>query len=1014
MAPTKNIFAATRLPAAVLAIVFAAASAFARGGGGCLQQGTAIYTPSGSVAVETLKPGDKVSVVRSGLVTRGTVSAVTRVEPEQYVEIRTAAATLRLTATHPVQTARGAFLEAGRLRPGDRVFVSGGETTSSATVTSVARIPATMSAYDLLVDEGGIYVAGGVVVHNKGCFVPETPVLLADGTEKSIADVVEGDELAAFASDGSRVKTRVRSVVSRTVEEIAVVRTDKRTIRVTADHPFYVGDGTFKSLEALRSGDTIYECDGSVLVPQRIMGWHGERGSFLVYNLQTDAPYTFFAAGTAVHNKGCFVPDTPVLMADGTSKRIGEMQAGDTVLAFTSTGSVVRAVVSNVTVRTADELVTVRTANRTFEVTPDHPFYTGEGTFKVLDALKPGDIIHETDGLRLVPQAIVSMERRRGSFQVYNLQTDTPHTFFADGVAVHNKGGCFPPDTPVKCANGAERRIEDLTPGSRVLACDDAGRTVVATVRTTYTRVVPTLLTIRLEDGRTVRVTPEHPFAVGAGEFVGASQLDAGDAVLTLADDGVLLLRRIERVTEEDGSFTVHNIEVDGPHTFVAAGCLVHNKGGGSFGGRRSGSRGGSGGKGDDTAGLIAFFVLGTIVVIVIIANRKQARDQNLDYVHPRSAIDRKEQKTVKLLEFIARTDSDFSPEILRKQAKDVFLKLQECWQARDYGPMKPLMMPDLYNNHLAQINGMIRQHEINRMEGLQVLSVDLVNVRYTHKENQREYTVSFIARMKDTYIDDRTGKFVRGDDKPATFQEFWTFQRQGKEWRLRDIEQSRETQVLKEENFFEQFTDQGVEQIYGDSAGKAGPVGPWLEKETADKATRIERMLNFLVQTDKIWDRESMLRRAREVYTRFYMALESGDSSNVADDLFQDTADGLKADLEQKRSNGVTTEFRNFCVRKVELIHVGNYADAARDEFTVRMSAHAQRVVRKGTSVLRQDEDVTPFAEFWTFGRAGGVWKLKEVVPESRGEGLLRAENVDEDSSADQLQWYYKQTRAV
>ncbi len=56
----------------------------------------------------------------------------------------------------------------------------------------------------------------------------------------------------------------------------------------------------------------------------------------------------------------------------------------------------------------------------------------------------------------------------------------------------------------------------------------------------------------------------------------------------------------------------------------------------------------------------------------------------------------------------------------------------------------------------------------------------------------------------------------------------------------------------------------------------------------------------------------------------------------------------------------------------------------------------------------------MTLFMEFWTFGRLDNEWKLKEVVPPARGEGLIAAENVDEDSSPEQLQWYYKQTRAI
>jgi hypothetical protein len=46
--------------------------------------------------------------------------------------------------------------------------------------------------------------------------------------------------------------------------------------------------------------------------------------------------------------------------------------------------------------------------------------------------------------------------------------------------------------------------------------------------------------------------------------------------------------------------------------------------------------------------------------------------------------------------------------------------------------------------------------------------------------------------------------------------------------------------------------------------------------------------------------------------------------------------------------------------------------------------------------------------------GRLDGQWKLKEILPPARGEEQIGLENVDEDSSAAQLQWYYRQERAV
>jgi predicted lipid-binding transport protein (Tim44 family) len=262
--------------------------------------------------------------------------------------------------------------------------------------------------------------------------------------------------------------------------------------------------------------------------------------------------------------------------------------------------------------------------------------------------------------------------------------------------------------------------------------------------------------------------------------------------------------------------------------------------------------------------------------------------------------------------------------------------------------------------------------------------------------------------------VDDRTHTYLRGDKSAARFQEFWTFHRLEDRWLLREIEQSGESDLLKDENFVEMLTDQTLKGIYGDVAGKEGTAGPWLEKGAEEKATRIERMLNFLVRTDKLWNRQQMIERARQIFLSVYLARESGDPAQTPEaELFEDVAVSLRKQLLQWQMEGTNVEYRNLCVRKAELILVRNFADPAKDEFTVRISAHAQKIVRKGHQILSEQRYVTPFEEYWTFGRLDGVWKLKEVVPPARGEKLIAEDNIDEESSKGQMQWYYRQTRA-
>src|SRR5947209_6755543 len=257
---------------ALVGLLVPSAAAWARGGGGCLEQGTAILTPAGPVAVERLAPGDAVWAVIGGRLRPATVQARMEVQPNDYLELAAAGRLLRVTAEHPIQVAPGVFRRADRLRAGDVLWAEEDGSLAPVALLHVHRVGAERPAYNLLVSPGGTYLANGVVVHNKGCFLPDTPVLRADGTPIAISAVRPGDELLAFTPDGAVVRTQVRNVLVHQVDEYVVVTTEQAVLRVTPEHPFYVGDGTFRAPEALRVGDRVFAYDGHGLTPQRIVG----------------------------------------------------------------------------------------------------------------------------------------------------------------------------------------------------------------------------------------------------------------------------------------------------------------------------------------------------------------------------------------------------------------------------------------------------------------------------------------------------------------------------------------------------------------------------------------------------------------------------------------------------------------------------------------------------------------------------------------------------------------------
>lgn len=872
--------------AAMMLLLCTSVPVWARGGGGCLAKGTLVVTPAGAIAIEKLRVGEPVWSFADGKLRKGKVQKLTEVHPDHYLKISAGSETVMLTSEHPVMIGPGEFRIARMLTVGDRVYLMRDGQLHATSIRSIDIIQVKQPAYNLLVMPGGTFVSANIVVHNKGCFLPDSRILKADGTETFISTVRRGDELLAYSPEGNVVHTKVRSVIRHRVGEYILLKTDRQTLRVTAEHPFYLGNGTFKTLEALKVGDTIFSWNGQALSEQRI----------------------------------------------------------------------------------------------------------------------------------------ISLQRIHERVRVFNLETDHPNTFFASRIAVHNKGGgggCFPAGTTIQTPSG-QKTIETLSAGDVVRAVDSGGKVVNTKVDKLF-EMYDHIFLVTTDRGM-LRTTRDHPIGLADGTFREAGKLKSGDIVLVW-NNGVLNPGRVIETVKSEQKALVYNLSVNKPHTFLAADFVVHNKGGSSS--RSSSSRSSSssshgGSSSDDTVEMIGGIIFwtvsaGLVIGYILVKRRKSLKSENLDYIYSIAEVAPKTAKTEKLLEFLCKQDPSVQPDELKKLAEATFRKLQECWGKREYGSMKSLLMPDLFAQHTSQLQGLKRNHEINRIDNLTIERVALVNIRYTEKPDQREFTALITASARDYYVDDRTKKFLRGDNSPAQFQEFWTFHRSGNHWLLREIEQTGESDILKDENFAEMLTDETIKGICGKTAAKEGEAGPWIEKGTEEKATRIDRLLNFLVQTDKIWDRKYMLERARQIFLKAFLAQESGEPEQITDaDLFKDVAENLRSQIKQWQMDGMTVEYRNICIRKTELILVRNFSDPTKDEFTVRISAHAQKVVRKGAHVLSEQPFVTPFEEYWTFGRMDNVWKLKEVLPPAKGEKMITEENVDEDSMHGQLQWYYRKTRAT
>jgi hypothetical protein len=129
-----------------------------------------------------------------------------------------------------------------------------------------------------------------------------------------------------------------------------------------------------------------------------------------------------------------------VAMADGSQKAIDQIRVGDVVLAYDEeTRGVVPEPVLEVFVhpRWENESGTIL-LNGHLRATDNHPFFVNGG-WKRADRIEPGDWLFTLDGPRQVaPDQAASLVSMPGVATAYNLEVATHHTYFAEGVLVHN------------------------------------------------------------------------------------------------------------------------------------------------------------------------------------------------------------------------------------------------------------------------------------------------------------------------------------------------------------------------------------------------------------------------------------------------------------------------------------------------------------------------------------------------------------------------------------------------
>lgn len=140
----------------------------------------------------------------------------------------------------------------------------------------------------------------GIVMYGAemGCFVSGTKVLMQDGQEKAIEDIVPGDFVLTRKSETESDLVSAEVVGKHEVEALGFLIINGE-LRVTPEHRLFV-NGKWLMAGDVQIGDQLIGKDG---LPVGISSIEWLRKKARVYNLIVKDRHTYFAGGVFVHNE---------------------------------------------------------------------------------------------------------------------------------------------------------------------------------------------------------------------------------------------------------------------------------------------------------------------------------------------------------------------------------------------------------------------------------------------------------------------------------------------------------------------------------------------------------------------------------------------------------------------------------------------------------------------------------------------------------------------------------------
>lgn len=115
--------------------------------------------------------------------------------------------------------------------------------------------------------------------------------------------------------------------------------------------------------------------------------------------------------------------------------------------------------------------------------------------------------------------------------------------------------------------------------------------------------------------------------------------------------------------------------------------------------------------------------------------------------------------------------DPGFSREAFLERVSNMYVQLQEAWEAKRWEPIRIMMTDALYNQFKRQLDEYIRNNQTNHVDRIAVLSAEMTG--YRQDEVNDIIKVLLKTRIVDYVVNDADGSLVSGDRSREKFMTY-------------------------------------------------------------------------------------------------------------------------------------------------------------------------------------------------------------------------------------------------